>query len=109
MVWRTSGETAADRTEHYLELTWWNVKELELGAANPVGTPVHVALAGDRALFRTWDSAWKFKRLRNNPIVTLRPSTFRGRPTGSTISAHARILKGQEARDASSLLTAKYP
>jgi len=75
----------------------------------PVGTPVHVAVDDDRAFFRTWDTTWKFKRLRNNPLVTLSPSTFRGRPLGPTIRARARKLEGQEARHAAKLLSSKYP
>ena len=74
-----------------------------------VGTPVHIAVEGDRAFFRTWDTTWKYKRLRNNPLVTLRPSSFRGRPQGSAICAHARKLEGLEARHAAKLLTSKYP
>jgi uncharacterized protein len=32
----------------------------------PVGTPVNIAVAGDRAFVRTWDATGKFKRIRNN-------------------------------------------
>jgi PPOX class probable F420-dependent enzyme len=74
-----------------------------------VGTPVHIAVEGDHAFFRTWDTTWKYKRLRNNPLVTLRPSTFRGQPQGPAIRARARRLEGPEARHAAELLTSKYP
>jgi uncharacterized protein len=33
----------------------------------PVGTPVNIAVEGDHAFVRTWDTAWKFKRIRNTP------------------------------------------
>ena len=66
----------------------------------PVATPVTIAVDGDRAYVRTWDSAWKAKRMRNNPAVLVAPSTVRGRATGPTIGAHARLLDGEEAKHA---------
>ena len=65
-----------------------------------VATPVTIAVDGDRAYVRTWDSAWKAKRMRNNPAVLVAPSTVRGRPTGPTIGDHARLLEGEEAKHA---------
>ena len=35
----------------------------------PVATPVSIAFDGERAFFRSYDRAWKTKRLRNNPSV----------------------------------------
>ena len=64
----------------------------------PVETPVSIAFAGDRAFFRSYDKAWKTKRLRNNPEVEVAASTLRGKPVGppgtlappcSTVSRHA--------------------
>ena len=52
-----------------------------------VATPVTIAVDGDRAYVRTWDSAWKAKRMRNNPAVLVAPSTVRGRVTGPSRSA----------------------
>jgi PPOX class probable F420-dependent enzyme len=75
----------------------------------PVGTPVHLVVVGDRAFFRTWDQAWKFKRLRNNPEVTIAPSTARGKPTGPAIRARTRLLTGEEAASAARALRSKYP
>lgn len=75
----------------------------------PVGTPVHVAVEGEHAYFRTWSSTGKLKRLRRNPQVDLAPSTFGGQPTGPAVHASARILDGAEARHAARLLGAKYP
>lgn len=75
----------------------------------PVGTPVHVAVVGDRAVFRTWDATWKVKRIRNNPEVTIAPSTARGSPTGPALRARARILAGDEAAHAGGALARKYP
>jgi PPOX class probable F420-dependent enzyme len=75
----------------------------------PVGTPVHIAVDGDRAYFRTWHSTGKLKRIRNNPNVTIAPSTSRGKPTGPALRARARILSGEESRDAGRLIARKYP
>jgi PPOX class probable F420-dependent enzyme len=64
----------------------------------PVGTPVHIAVDGDRAFVRTWDTAWKLKRIRNNPEVEVAPSTMRGVPTGSAVHARARVLEAPRRR-----------
>lgn len=75
----------------------------------PVGTPVSIAVEGDRAFVRTWDTAWKFRRIRNNPEVEIRPSTPRGRPTGPALRARARVLDGDESPRASRALARKHP
>ncbi len=75
----------------------------------PVGTPVHIAVDGDRAFVRTYDSAGKYKRIRNNPTVAIAPSTVRGKPTGPAIHARARVLSGEEWAHAGKALARKYP
>jgi PPOX class probable F420-dependent enzyme len=74
-----------------------------------VGTPVHIAVDGDRAFIRTWDTAWKLKRIRNNPEVEVASSTVGGRPTGPAIRARARVLGGAESKYAAEMLARKYP
>ena len=74
-----------------------------------VGTPVHIAVDGERAFVRTWDTAWKLKRIRNNPEVEIAPSTARGKPTGPAIRARARVLEGAESAFAGRLLARKHP
>ena len=74
-----------------------------------VGTPVHIAVDGDRAFIRTWDTAWKLRRIRNNTEVEVAPSTAGGRPTGPAIHARARVLDGAESKYAAELLARKYP
>ncbi len=74
-----------------------------------VGTPVHVAVDGDRAFIRTWDTTWKLKRIRNNPEVEVSPCTARGRPTGLAIRARARVLDGAESAHAAEMLARKHP
>jgi PPOX class probable F420-dependent enzyme len=75
----------------------------------PVGTPVNIAVEGDRAFVRTFDKAWKLKRIRNNPVVDIAPSTIRGKPTGPAVRACARVLSGSEAAHASQALNKKHP
>ena len=75
----------------------------------PVGTPVHVAVDGDRAFVRTWDTTWKLKRIRNDPSVEVRPSTVGGRTTGPGLRARARVLEGEESAHAGRMLARKYP
>jgi hypothetical protein len=74
----------------------------------PVGTPVNIAVEDDHAFVRTYEKAWKFKRMRRNPYVQVAPSTFRGTPTGGAIPARARLLEGQEAKHASDALQHKH-
>ncbi len=75
----------------------------------PIGTPVNIAVDGDRAFVRTFDTASKLKRIRNNPEVGVAPSTWRGRPTGPAIRARARVLEGEESAYAGRLLARKHP
>jgi hypothetical protein len=75
----------------------------------PVGTPVNIVVDGDRAFVRTFDTAWKLKRIRNNPTVEIAPSTARGKPTGPAIRARTRVLGGTEADHASHMLNRKHP
>jgi PPOX class probable F420-dependent enzyme len=75
----------------------------------PVGTPLSVAVDGQRAFVRSFEKAGKTRRLRNRPEAELAPSTARGRPTGPAIQVSARRLEGAEARHASRLLARKHP
>src|SRR3954452_25394165 len=74
-----------------------------------VPTPVTIAVDGDRAYVRTWDSAWKAKRMPNNPAVLVAPSTARGRATGPSIAARSRLLDGEEARYAARVIARRQP
>ena len=74
-----------------------------------VGTPVSLAVAGDRGYFRSYDASGKVKRLRNFAEVRIAPSTMRGRPTGPAVTGTARLLGADEAGSARALLAAKHP
>lgn len=74
----------------------------------PVDTPVSIAFDGERAFFRSYDRAWKTKRLARNPRVRVAPATVRGVPTGPAIEAQARLLEGGEAREAARALARSH-
>jgi uncharacterized protein len=74
----------------------------------PIPTPVSIAFDGDRAFFRSYDKAWKTKRLRNNPDVEVSPSTLGGKPAGAAVHAQARLLEGDEARRAARALARRH-
>jgi hypothetical protein len=69
-----------------------------------VATPVSIAFDGDRAFFRSYDKAWKTKRLRNNPRVECAPATLAGKPTGPSVPARATLLDKKESRVAARAL-----
>ncbi|PWR06232.1 PPOX class F420-dependent oxidoreductase [Micromonospora acroterricola] len=75
----------------------------------PVATPVSIAVAGDRAYVRSFERAWKTRRIGNNPTVTVAASTARGVPTGPAVPATARRLTGREYDAAAGALRRKYP
>ena len=75
----------------------------------PVGTPLTIAVAGNRAFIRTYDRAGKAKRMRNQPNVRIAPSTVRGKPVGSEIPARSRLLSGDEAGEAARAVARRQP
>ena len=73
-----------------------------------VATPVSVAFFGERAFFRSYDKAWKTKRLRRDPAVLAAASTLRGKSTGPAIRARATLLDGEQARVAARALARRH-
>jgi uncharacterized protein len=73
-----------------------------------VATPVSVAFDGERAYFRSYDKAWKTRRIRRDPSVQAAPSTLRGRPTGPSIRGRATLLDGEQARVAARALARRH-
>jgi len=74
----------------------------------PVGTPVSIAFDGDRAFFRSYDKAWKTKRLRNNPQVEFAAATLRGKTTGPPVRGCATLLAGEQAHIAARALARRH-
>jgi PPOX class probable F420-dependent enzyme len=74
----------------------------------PVGTPVSIAIERGRGFIRSYKESGKAKRIRNNPFVGVAPSTFRGKPLGSTVRMRAVLLNGEQAAIASRLIRNKH-
>jgi hypothetical protein len=74
----------------------------------PIDTAVSLAFQGDRAFFRSYDKAWKTKRLRNNPNVKVAPATAKGTATGGALDARATLLDGEDARIAARALARRH-
>jgi len=74
----------------------------------PVATPVSIAFDGNRAFFRSYDKAWKTRRLRRNPAVQAAPATLRGQPTGPAVRARAILLDGAQTRIAARALARRH-
>ena len=68
-----------------------------------------IAVDGGRAFFRTYDKAWKARRLRNNPEVKVAPATVSGKPLGEAINGKTRLLSGEEAARARRLIARRSP
>jgi PPOX class probable F420-dependent enzyme len=75
----------------------------------PVNTPINIAVDGDHAYIRSFEKAWKVRRMRNNPSVAIAPSTTLGRVTGSSVLARARRLDERESKLAARALARKHP
>ena len=65
-----------------------------------VGTPLSIAVAGDKAYFVTASDSGKAGRLAHTPRVTLAPCTVIGKVTGETVAGLARLLEPEERRRA---------
>jgi uncharacterized protein len=74
----------------------------------PVATPVSIAFDRERAFFRSYDKAWKTRRLRRNPAVQAAPATLRGQPTGPAVRARAILLDGEQAHVAARALARRH-
>jgi PPOX class probable F420-dependent enzyme len=75
----------------------------------PVGTAVSIAVDGGHAYVRSFEQAWKTKRIGNNAAVMIAPATMRGVPTAPGVAATARRLAGAEERRGARALARKYP
>ncbi|MEV6319998.1 PPOX class F420-dependent oxidoreductase [Nocardia sp. NPDC051787] len=75
----------------------------------PVGTPVWVAPDGDRTVIWTNSKAWKVKRIRRNPDVTLQVCDGRGRPKSEEVLAgNARMLDADGTQRVRDVVADKY-
>jgi PPOX class probable F420-dependent enzyme len=75
----------------------------------PVPTPVNLAIEDQVGYFRTYAKAGKTKRIHNHPEIEIAPSTFRGKPTGESVRATARLLGGDEDAHARVAIGRRHP
>ncbi len=104
-----SSPAVAERLLEPLVRQWAVLLTTQKQDGSRVGTPVNIAVHGDRAYVSTPANTAKVKRLRNFPDVGIAPCTLRGRPTGPSLRARARLLDGEESAAAVRLLRRKYP
>lgn len=93
---------SAVRGQKYISLTTFRKN----GAA--VSTPVWFGEEGDNLYVMTRSDMGKTKRVRNNPQVQVAPCTIRGRVTGPSVAATARILPPEEHARARKAINRKY-
>jgi len=76
----------------------------------PMSSPVRVVVHGDRAYFQTWSASATWKRLRHDSSVLVAPCAALGLYRyGPWLEATARLLTGEEARQAARKLARKHP
>lgn len=75
----------------------------------PVPTPVWHVVVDGVSYVSTREDVGKVKRIRRSPEVTISTCTLRGRPTGPTFAARARILSGEEGRWTAQLIRRRFP
>jgi PPOX class probable F420-dependent enzyme len=73
-----------------------------------VRTPVWFAERDGKLVFMTRNDMWKYKRIRNNPRVTVAPCTIRGKITGPDFSGTARVLPPDQWPRAKQAINQKY-
>lgn len=76
------------------------------GAA--VRTPIWFAESDGKLVFMTRNDMWKYKRIRNNPRVTVAPCTIRGKINGPDFAGTARVLPPAEWDRARQAIRRKY-
>ena len=74
----------------------------------PVRTALWFAENSGKLCFMTRNDSWKYKRIRNNPRVSVAPCNMRGTVTGPEFPGQARILPRSEWPAARAVLRRKY-
>jgi PPOX class probable F420-dependent enzyme len=77
-------------------------------SGQPVVTTVWFAQVGDKLYGMSEPQAGKCKRIRNNPNVSVAPSTYAGKVLGEAATGLARMLPPAEASVAARALDKKY-
>jgi PPOX class probable F420-dependent enzyme len=109
------GQTSGDQTSD--ARTWAEVGRSQYVSftsyrkdGTPVSTPVWIAPDGDDLYFFSDTGAWKVKRVRNNPAVTLQPCDVRGRVKDGApvVSGHAEVLDFADSPRVRRIVNRKY-
>ena len=74
----------------------------------PKPTPIWIAADGDRALVITEKNAWKVKRIRNTPRVTLAVCDVRGNVKGEAIEAVASVMDDSQTDSVYQAINRRY-
>ena len=74
----------------------------------PKPTPIWIAPDGDRALVITEKNAWKVKRIRNTPRVTLAVCDMRGNVKGEAIEALATVMDDSQTESVYQAINRRY-
>jgi PPOX class probable F420-dependent enzyme len=74
----------------------------------PKPTPIWIARDGDRAVVITEKNAWKVKRIRNTPRVTLAVCDMKGRVKGDPVEAVATVLDDSQTDQVYRAITKRY-
>ena len=74
----------------------------------PKPTAIWIARDGDRALVITEKNAWKVKRIRNTPRVTLAVCDRRGNVKGEAVEAVATVLDDSETDSVYQAIIKRY-
>ena len=77
-------------------------------SGTPVVTTVWFALEAGKLYIWTAQDSGKVKRIRNNPLVSVAPSSHMGKARGPAIAAVARILSPGEQETPERLMNSKY-
>jgi uncharacterized protein len=74
----------------------------------PKPTPIWIARDGDRAVVITEKNAWKVKRIRNTPRVTLAICDVRGKVKSEPVEAVATVLDESETERVYQAINERY-
>ena len=74
----------------------------------PKPTAIWIARDGDRALVITEKNAWKVKRIRNTPRVTLAICDMRGKVKSEPVEAVATVLDDSETEAVYQAINKRY-
>jgi uncharacterized protein len=73
-----------------------------------VRTPIWFAESDGKLVFMTRNDSWKYKRIRNNPQVSVAPCNMKGKINGPDFAGTARALPPDQWQRAKQAINHKY-